>query len=99
MLFNNQKCRALTLDYVNSAPALELHQFKWLKDDSLIGDLPKHWNHLVDYDKYNSEAALIHYTKGGPYFQEFKDCDYHQDWHSADFDMKYIKVKNDNGKN
>ncbi|NBR29730.1 MAG: aminotransferase class V-fold PLP-dependent enzyme, partial [Betaproteobacteria bacterium] len=34
-------------DYVNTASGLELHQFKWLGDDSLIGELPHRWNHLV----------------------------------------------------
>src|SRR4026207_1827722 len=37
MLFNNTLCRALTPDYVNSASGLELHQFKWLADENLIG--------------------------------------------------------------
>jgi hypothetical protein len=30
MLFNNERCRALTPDYVNSAPGLELHRFTWV---------------------------------------------------------------------
>ena len=46
MLFNNPKCRALTPDYVNTATGLELHQFKWLESEDLIGDLPPAWNHL-----------------------------------------------------
>ncbi|MFN9573323.1 MAG: glycosyltransferase [Betaproteobacteria bacterium] len=40
MLFNNARCRALTPDYVNRATGLELHQFKWLSNDNLIGSLP-----------------------------------------------------------
>ena len=50
MLFNNARCRALTPEYVNSATGLELHQFKWLGGDALIGELPHRWNHLVGYD-------------------------------------------------
>ena len=40
MLFNNARCTALSADYVNTATGLELHQFKWLSDDSQIGELP-----------------------------------------------------------
>jgi len=94
MLFNNEKCKSLTLDYVNTAPGLDLHQFKWLGNNESIGDLPNHWNHLVDVDKFDHKASLVHYTKGGPYFEEYKNCGYHTDWHTAAFDMNFIKSKN-----
>jgi lipopolysaccharide biosynthesis glycosyltransferase len=80
MLFNNAKCKALTPDYVNAASGLELHQFKWLVDDSLIGELPDRWNHLVGYNARRTDAALVHYTLGGPYFREFSDCEYAREW-------------------
>ena len=80
MLFNNAKCRALTPDYVNTASGLELHQFKWLNDDALIGDLPDRWNHLVGYNAPRTDAALVHYTLGGPYFSDYIDCEYAQEW-------------------
>lgn len=80
MLFNNAKCRALTPEYVNTATGLELHQFKWLADDSLIGGLPDRWNHLVGYDAPRRDAALVHYTLGGPYFGQYKDCEYAEEW-------------------
>ena len=80
MLFNNAKCRALTSDYVNTASGLELHQFKWLADDELIGEIPARWNHLVGYNPPRRDAALVHYTLGGPYFDEYRDCEYAQEW-------------------
>jgi lipopolysaccharide biosynthesis glycosyltransferase len=80
MLFNNAKCRALTPDYVNTASGLELHQFKWLANDDLIGPIPARWNHLVGYDEPNPHAALVHFTLGGPYFDEFRNCEYAQEW-------------------
>ena len=82
ILFNNAKCRALTLDYVNTASGLELHQFKWLADDGLIGQIPARWNHLVDYDPPLplSELSLLHYTEGGPYFEAYKTCSYADLW-------------------
>ena len=80
MLFNNARCRALTPQYVNTATGLELHQFKWLDDDAAIGALPGRWNHLVGYDAPRSDAALVHYTLGGPYFPEYANCEYAREW-------------------
>ncbi|HCX15103.1 MAG TPA: glycosyltransferase [Rhodospirillaceae bacterium] len=82
ILFNNAKCTALTPAYVNTATGLELHQFKWLNDDSLIGELPHRWNHLVDYDPTvpPDQVSLIHFTEGGPYFDDYKECSYADLW-------------------
>ncbi len=83
MLFNNARCRTLTPDYVNTASGLELHQFKWLGDDNLIGALPSRWNHLVGYDSARADAALAHYTLGGPYYKEYSGCEYAKEWLTA----------------
>jgi lipopolysaccharide biosynthesis glycosyltransferase len=80
MLFNNAKCQALSPDYVNTATGLELHQFKWLADEALIGELPPRWNHLVGVYDYEPDVSLVHYTLGGPYFKEYSDCDYAEQW-------------------
>ncbi len=80
MLFNTEKCKALTPDYVNTASGLELHQFKWLESEDLIGELPAKWNHLVGYNPPRRDAALVHYTLGGPYFDEYRDCEYAEEW-------------------
>jgi len=80
MLFNNAKCKALTPDYVNTASGLELHQFKWLADEGLIGALPDRWNHLVGYNAPRADAALVHYTLGGPYFSDYAHCEYAPQW-------------------
>ena len=82
MLLNNARCRALTPDYVNRAPGLELHQFSWLEHDGLIGALPGEWNHLVGYSPPRPDSALVHFTLGGPYFPEFADCEYAKEWHA-----------------
>ena len=80
MLFNTEKCKALTPDFVNTATGLELHQFKWLDDDDLIGELPPTWNHLVSVSEPAPDRALVHYTIGGPYFPEYRDCEYATEW-------------------
>jgi hypothetical protein len=80
MLLNCKKCTTLTPDYVNKASGLELHQFKWLENEELIGSLPLEWNWLVGEYPYKKEVKNIHYTDGGPWFDDYKDCDYSQDW-------------------
>jgi lipopolysaccharide biosynthesis glycosyltransferase len=80
MLFNNALCTALTPEYVNTASGLELHQFKWLASEDLIGEIPNTWNHLVGYDAPRQDAALVHYTIGGPYFTQWQDCEYSTQW-------------------
>ncbi|HOY70835.1 MAG TPA: glycosyltransferase [Methylotenera sp.] len=80
ILFNNAKCRALTPEYVNTASGLELHQFKWLENDDLIGEIPARWNHLVGYERESNEVSNAHYTLGGPYFNEFTDCEFSKEW-------------------
>lgn len=80
ILFNNERCRMLTPEFVNAASGLELHQFKWLGDDSLIGSLPPAWNHLVGYDAPRKGMSLVHYTIGGPYFDDYRDVEYSQEW-------------------
>jgi len=80
MLFNNARCAALTPEYVNRASGLELHQFKWLDSEALIGELPRRWNHLVGYYKPTRDVSLVHYTLGGPYFEEYRDCEYASEW-------------------
>jgi hypothetical protein len=93
MLFNNARCRALTPEYVNTASGLDLHQFKWLADDELIGEIPARWNHLVGYDPPRRDAALVHYTLGGPYFDEYRDCEYAEEWRRERQDMLKVEQR------
>lgn len=80
MLLNNAECVKLTPDYVSTAHGLDLHQFKWIEDDTKIGPLPRSWNHLVGVNEPNKDAQLVHYTLGGPWFNEFRDCEYASKW-------------------
>lgn len=82
MLMNCKKCTTLTPDYVNKASGLELHQFKWLENEELIGSLPLEWNWLVGEYPYKKEVKNVHYTDGGPYFSNYNDCDYSSEWYN-----------------
>lgn len=58
-----------------------LHRFSWLQDNE-IGELPVEWNWLVGHYKQPEDGIpkLIHYTEGGPWFDNYIDCEYSEDW-------------------
>lgn len=82
ILFNNARCTALTPAFVKEASGACLHQFAWL-EDSFIGELPLSWNFLVgEYESERSEPIGLHYTLGGPYFEDCRDSPFASEWYS-----------------
>jgi len=81
MLFNceHDHCRRLTPEYVNTASGMNLHRFHWTHED-YIGSLPKEWNWLVGEYEYNEFAKIAHLTIGGPWFVEYANTDYANEW-------------------
>jgi lipopolysaccharide biosynthesis glycosyltransferase len=79
MLMDCNKCKTLTPEYVNTKSGLELHQFKWL-DENLIGSIPLEWNWLVGEYPYKKEVHNIHFTEGGPYFKDYRNTEYANEW-------------------
>lgn len=79
MVFNGhrQAVRNLTPEYINKASPMELHQFQWAKS---VGGLGKEWNHLIGEYPDREDAKIVHYTIGGPWFPEYKNCDYSEEW-------------------
>lgn len=72
--------RALQPSVVNSAEPSYLHRFQWLNDKE-IGELDRGWNYLegwypAQYDKLNA----VHYTLGGPWFENKAGCDFADLW-------------------
>ena len=82
MLFNCGRCRALTPELVNTASGLHLHQLRWLEDAD-IGPLPEQWNVLVGVQPVPDDARILHYTLGGPWFEDCTSIDCAADWHQA----------------
>ena len=93
MLMNCKKCTQLTPDYVNKASGLELHQFKWLESDDLIGSIDKTWNWSVGEYEYNPEAKNIHFTEGGPWFKDYENVDYAKEWFEYYFESGTVQIK------
>ena len=56
------------------------HRFSWLKDEE-IGELPCDWNWLVGwYKNGDGTPRAIHYTEGGPWFKNYRSCEFNQQW-------------------
>ena len=71
MLFNCELCKALSVEYINTASGLDLHRFNWIGDDSKIGEINSSWNHLVSVQpKPDSSVNIMHWTLGGPWFRD-----------------------------
>lgn len=83
MIFNcdHPDVKALTPAVVNSATAAYLHRFEWVSDDSEIGALDIDWNFLEgEYPKPHYVPRVIHYTNGGPWFEQWQNCDFADLW-------------------
>lgn len=85
--------RALTPALVNSAAPAFLHRFEWVTDAEHIGALDIGWNFLVgEYEKPAKTPRVLHYTVGGPWFDEWQDCDYSELWlHEQDLYRQAMK--------
>ncbi|MBI1272623.1 MAG: glycosyltransferase [Alphaproteobacteria bacterium] len=69
----------LTVDMVNSVPGRDLHRFCWLEDNE-IGALPPTWNWLEGHSDPAIDPKVVHYTRGGPWFDNWKHVAYAQEW-------------------
>ena len=90
MLWNcgHKMCEFLNPKTVSEWSGSYLHRFTFL-NDRLIGDLPLEWNWLEgEYDKeefeneHQAPPAAIHFTNGGPWFENWQDVDYADLWRS-----------------
>ena len=80
--------KKVTQDFVNN-PEINgayLHRFSWLKDKE-IGELNHTWNYLVGVYNDIDKPKLIHYTEGGPWFENYRDTEFAQLWKDELYDM------------
>lgn len=78
--------RQLTADRVNSMKGTDLHAFNWLPD-SAIGTLPFSYNYISGVSPPISSIKgpgnvpdVIHYTEGGPWFENCREVPYADLW-------------------
>lgn len=69
MIMNCGMLRIWTKEIVATAGGAFLHRFEDIPDER-IGDLPHTWNSL---DVMDESTALLHYTNGGPWFEQYEN--------------------------
>jgi lipopolysaccharide biosynthesis glycosyltransferase len=73
--------KKLTLDEVNVQTGQYLHRFSWLSDDE-IGKLHPRYNFLIGWNTEQEfgKPFAYHWTEGGPWFDQYKNCEYRDLW-------------------
>lgn len=83
MIMNCEKLTIWSKRAVSEKSGAFLHRFQGIPDSS-IGEIPKTWNSL---DCMDEQTALIHYTNGGPWFEEYTDHPHADKWYEARREM------------
>lgn len=98
VLFNcgHPKNQWLTPYHINKATGQELHRFSWL-DDQDIGSISPEWNWLVGWyhQPWDGVPKALHYTEGGPWFANYRECDYADVWLDYESRLKDTQVDHD----
>ena len=70
-----------------------MHRFSWLTDDK-IGKISHEWNWLVGWYKpvRDGQPKAIHYTEGGPWFDQYRNCAFSKEWYQAQAKMYEERV-------
>lgn len=82
MVMHCPQLKCWTKELVETAPCSRLHRFVDVPD-SKIAALPHGWN---DLDHMDEKTKMIHYTSGGPWYEQYKDCPHADVWLKARFD-------------
>ncbi|MDC0539823.1 hypothetical protein OAO08_03210 [Candidatus Pelagibacter sp.] len=83
--------KKIDINMVNNETGKFLHRFGWL-EDKLIGNLDYKWNWLVGWyaETSNNKPEAIHFTEGGPWFENYKNCEYSKIWNQYKEEMEKI---------
>lgn len=79
MLMNCERLGLWSKEVVATQTGAYLHRFQDIPDNQ-IGEIPKTWNTL---DWMDETTKLIHYTNGGPWFDDYRDHPHAQVWYRA----------------
>lgn len=71
--------KKLTPSFVNTQSGSNLHSFSWLHD-TLIGSLPDSYNWIDGISNATTKPKVIHYTEGGPWFENYKEVIHADIW-------------------
>lgn len=85
--------RYMVPEAVNTETGQFLHRFQWIRDHYL-GELGCEWNWLVNWYKetVNGQPCALHYTEGGPWFDNYKSCEYADTWRQYQLELKELTL-------
>ncbi len=93
MLFNcsHPSVKKLTVDAMNTQSGAYLHRMQWADDDEIAG-VPTVWNWLEGWCSVEEDGhpKAVHYTRGGPWFEDYQDVDFAAEW-CAEAEEVYAK--------
>lgn len=92
MLFNcgHPDVKKLSAFSVNTKSGAYLHQFQWTEN---VGSLPVDFNYLEGWntpEQCQGDPRAVHFTRGGPWFQQYQDVEYADEWRSYLKEMKNV---------
>jgi hypothetical protein len=64
---------------VETAPGSRLHRLEDIPD-SYIGEVGREWN---DLDRMDEKTKIVHWTSGGPWYEQYRDCPHADVWLKA----------------
>ena len=86
MLMDCAKLKLWSKQVVETQTGAYLHRFQDIPDVQ-IGELPKTWNTL---DWMDAKTKLIHYTNGGPWFEDYRNHPHAGIWYRYRNEMQGI---------
>jgi hypothetical protein len=89
MLMNCDRLKCWSKTVVETGTGAQLHRFQDVPDAE-IGELPREWNVL---DARDEKTKLIHWTSGGPWFDQYKDAPHAKLWTDAEKLESYCRVQ------
>lgn len=84
MLMKCDRLRLWTKQVVETQTGAYLHRFQDIPDE-MIGEIPNTWNTL---DWMDERTQLIHYTNGGPWFEQYQDHPHAGVWYQMRDEMR-----------
>jgi hypothetical protein len=95
MLFDcaHPSVRKLTPEVVNRESGAFLHRMQWVADKD-IGELPVEWNWLEGWNEKPAQGypKAVHFTRGGPWFEQWTNVDYGDLWLAERAEMEAAKA-------
>jgi lipopolysaccharide biosynthesis glycosyltransferase len=79
MIMDCSRLKLWSKQVVETQTGAYLHRFQDIRDEA-IGEIPKTWNTL---DWMDASTRLIHYTNGGPWFEQYRDHPHADVWYAA----------------